>query len=506
MAGGRELWNPAAILGAAGAIGLIASSWPKARRAIAPATLLALLLAATSWSATTGDAARGTLAVALIWGTLLTVQSWSLGKTETDRDNTRLPLHLLVLASLCLMSQAGDLLTIFLGLQAVAIGSSVLHSPRDGLALRGRSLSPWLFLLGALLLVAVTGSTRLETIHAALQSSYSKHDSIRLAIAGGGSRVLILATVLIGTALASDAACAPFHFVSRTAVGDTFLMRAAVLVAWIKLWPATITATESTAQLLIGVLAAIAGIVPLLQARSERRLVEQWRLLAIAQGSWLLLAIGAWSFFKRTPLNPAWPVVEWNLPTASQAAWLLLLLDGVAVIGLSGTLAYLRRRERPVEFVDDLRGLIRSEPIAAVCASVCLLSLSGLPLLAGFWSRLFVAFAAMQVRGDWGPPALLIPHAGLLLLTALQALVAVWSASIAMRSVVTILFAMPLGQPRPAGSVTSLFAGVLATVLLIGCGLLPGPLLTSLCAPHVEAAVSQPLQATDDLEESGEPR
>ena len=31
------------------------------------------------------------------------------------------------------------------------------------------------------------------------------------------------------------------------------------------------------------------------------------------------------------------------------------LLDGVAVIGLSGVLAYLRRRERRVEFADDLR-------------------------------------------------------------------------------------------------------------------------------------------------------
>ena len=193
---------------------------------------------------------------------------------------------------------------------------------------------------------------------------------------------------------------------------------------------------------------------------------------------------------KKAPaINPAWPVVEWNLPTSAQAAWLLLLLDGVAVIGLCGVLAYLRRRERPVEFVDDLRGLFHFEPIAAVCASVCLLSLSGLPLLAGFWSRLFVSLTAMNVRGDWGPPGLLIPHSGLLLLTAFLALNSVWSASIAMRAVWTMLFGLPLGQPRPAGAVSSLFSAVLASVILIGCGILPGPLLSWLCAPRIEQPV-----------------
>jgi NADH:ubiquinone oxidoreductase subunit 2 (subunit N) len=210
----------------------------------------------------------------------------------------------------------------------------------------------------------------------------------------------------------------------------------------------------------------------------------------VAQGGWLLLAITAWSF----PKKPASDVnsrllVEWNLPTAAQAAWLLLLLEGVAVIGLSGVLAYLRRRERAVEFVDDLRGLVHFEPIAPVCATVGLLSLSGLPLLAGFWSRLLVALAAMNVRGEWGPPALLIPHTGLLLLTAFLTLSTVWSASIALRSVWTMWFGLPLGQPRPAGAVSSLFSAVLASMLLFGCGVLPGPLLSWLCAPRVKQQI-----------------
>jgi NADH-quinone oxidoreductase subunit N len=506
------LWSPAAILGGAGTLGIIASSWPAARRGIAPGCLLALMLAAWSWSAArSDDLARATVTVSLIWGALLTALHWS-----DERPGT-LPLQLVLLAGLCLMSQAGDLVTLILGLQIASLGGSVLTSSH------GRSVRDfqfpllWLLLLGGVLLVAVTGSTRLETIHEALQTSYVNRDSARFSIAGGGSRLLTLSVIFIGAALAGYAVCVPFHFARRDnqangaasaprlsltdqitegltpprppvlALTNDLFPRAAALLAWIKLWPATITASESTSQLLIGVLAAITAVVPLLQARVERHLVKQWWLLAVAQGGWLLLAIGAWSFLKKAPaINPAWPVVEWNLPTSAQAAWLLLLLDGVAAIGLCGVLAYLRRRERPVEFVDDLRGLLHYEPIAAVSASVCLLSLSGLPLLAGFWSRLFVVLKAMNVRGDWGPPGLLIPHSGLLLLTAFLGLSAVWSASIAMRSIWTMLFSLPLGKPRPAGAVSSLFSAVLASVILIGCGVLPGPLLSWLCAPRVE--------------------
>lgn len=514
----RDLWNPATILGGTGTLGLIASRWPTARRGIAPVCLLALIVAVLSWSdAAQDELSRATFTISLIWGALLMVLHWSDERmnvaasllrggaseatlsSDIGRDSlappggseaATLPLQFVLLAGLCLMSRAGDLVTLFLGLQIAALGASVLASSRGRLASKDQFPLAWLLLLGFVLLVAVTGSTRLETIHEALLSSYGNRESARSAIAGGASRLLTLSVAFISTALAGYATCAPFHFATTRRPIDDLLPRAAALLAWVKLWPATITASESTAQLLIGVLAAITGVVPLLQARVERNLVQQWRLLAVAQGSWLLLAIAAWSFVKKAAeSNPAWPVAEWSLPTAAQAAWLLLLLDGVAVIGLAGVLAYLRRRERPVEFVDDLRGLFHFEPIAAVCACVCLLSLAGLPLLAGFWSRLFVALTAMNVRGDWGPPTLLVPHVGLLLLTAWLALSAVWSASLAMRSVWTMLFGLPLGQPRPIGAVSSLFSAVLASVILIGCGVLPGPLLSWLCAPRAEQQI-----------------
>lgn len=522
----RDLWNPVTILGGAGTVGLVAAPWPAARRGVAPGCLLALLLAGLSYSdVTNNDLARAIFTVSLIWGVLLTALHWndSFGATEAvatashDGYEMGLPVQLLLLSGLCLMAQAGDAVTLFMGLQVVSVGTTALASPRGKLALKSRFPLAWLLLLGFMLLVVVTGSTRLETIHEALQSSYMHGDAAKTTIAGGGSRVLMLSAVLTGSALAGYAVCAPLHFSMwstcpgsdnvgvfgfETHPSQLLLPRAAALLAWVKLWPSTITAAESTAQLLVGVLAAVTAVVPLLQARIERRLFRQWWLLAVTQGSWLLLAIAAKSFeHSKSAIQLAGRVVEWNLPTAWQAAWLWLLMEGVALIGLCGVLAYLRRRERPVEFVEDLRGLVHCEPIAAVCACICLLSLSGLPLLAGFWSRLFVALAAMNVRGEWGPPAMFIPHSGLLLLTAFLALSAVWSASVAMRSVWMMLFEIPLGQHRPVGAISSLFAAVLASVIVIGCGILPGPLLSWLCAPRLQQQLSPEIQkapASDD--------
>ena len=506
-----DLWNPVMVLGGAGTIGVVSSPWIKSRGWLTPWCLFAILMAALSGTSSAADAAsRGTLALSVGWGLLWVAALWPnrLPESVSHRQSElTLPMLLVLLSGLGLTVQAGDVMTLFMGVALTTCGASIMAQSQGQSTTANGVARSWdrsqndtlvllsLLMLGFLLLAAVTGSTRIETIAESLQASYVNHDAARYAIAGGGSWMLTLSITLIGTSLGGLALAAPFHsrvvdtseatLPSRVAA-DLLLPRAVVLVTWLKLWPATITASESTAQLLVGVLAAITFIVPLLQVKPEQSLARQWMLLAVSQGGWLFLSVTAWSFGTK-PIQPseAWPVVEWNSPSAAQAAWLWLLLDGVALIGLFGVLAYLGRRERPITETDDLRGLRQSEPIAAVCATICLLSLSGVPLLAGFWSRLFVAMSAMNVRGEWGPAELLVPHGGLLLLTVLAAVSSVWTASIAGHAIWKMHFGLPLGQPQPAGTVGSLFVAVLASLILLGCGLLPGPLLSWLCEPKI---------------------
>jgi NADH-quinone oxidoreductase subunit N len=83
-----------------------------------------------------------------------------------------------------------------------------------------------------------------------------------------------------------------------------------------------------------------------------------------------------------------------------------------ATIGVFGALAYLGHRwpewsagsaPRPpreeISTVDDLDGLSGTNPVVAFSLATFLLSLAGIPPLPGFWGKLSLAMAALEV--DW---------------------------------------------------------------------------------------------------------
>ena len=151
----------------------------------------------------------------------------------------------------------------------------------------------------------------------------------------------------------------------------------------------------------------------------------------------------------------------------------------VAMVGLFAVLCYLARRTREIEYVEDLRGLIRGEPVAALCAAVCSMSLAGLPPLPMFWGNLMLVVSAATApsgsEGDFqrfGDSYFVL--LGLAALGCLLLVAAYW------RLVSAMFLSMPIGQPQPAGGETALAAAVLAAMLTLGLGLFPAPLLEHL--------------------------
>ena len=63
-------------------------------------------------------------------------------------------------------------------------------------------------------------------------------------------------------------------------------------------------------------------------------------------------------------------------------------------------IAAMRRNGRPVETVKDLAGLGRNDPMLALILALCMFSLAGIPLLSGFFAKLYIFLAAVQV-GMW---------------------------------------------------------------------------------------------------------
>jgi NADH-quinone oxidoreductase subunit N len=61
----------------------------------------------------------------------------------------------------------------------------------------------------------------------------------------------------------------------------------------------------------------------------------------------------------------------------------------------------MKRDGRMVENISDLSGLARSQPMVAAALAICMFSMSGIPPLAGFFSKLYVFLAAVAAGYYW---------------------------------------------------------------------------------------------------------
>ena len=100
---------------------------------------------------------------------------------------------------------------------------------------------------------------------------------------------------------------------------------------------------------------------------------------------------------------------------ASGAIVYYLLIYSLSTMGIFGVLVWLSRRGHDVETLDDLKGLMKHDPLPAYTLLFFLLSLGGVPPLAGFWGKWYI-FIALSQSG----------HLGLALTLAITSVVAVF--------------------------------------------------------------------------------
>ena len=141
---------------------------------------------------------------------------------------------------------------------------------------------------------------------------------------------------------------------------------------------------------------------------------------------------------------------------------------GVTTLGIFGVLLALDSRERPVETVDDLAGLGRTNPTAALILGVFFFSLAGIPPLAGFFGKFRIFQAALDAAHGadvWTFQTL----------TVIGVINAAIGAYVYLRPVWTMTFKDPVGVPpkEHAGwpTVLAIFA---CAGLSLALGFLPG--------------------------------
>lgn len=320
------------------------------------------------------------------------------GVTRLPHPAEYVAVVLFATAGLTLMAAAQQLLLAFLALELASLSLYVLtgfdktrpESAEAGLKyflLGGMSAAFLLF--GFSLLYGLTGSIELPEIARQLRMQSS-------------STLLVVALVMVFVAFGFKVAAAPFHlwapdvYQGAPPSSAAFIASASKLAGfalfvrllWGGLGPVagTVNATSGTpgwvsVAVVVSAVSLLVGNLAALAQSNVRRLLAY---SAIAHAGALLIGVIAAGRFGPGPL--IYYAATYGLATVGA-------FTVIAVVASAGR----------CEELDDLAGLYRRAPLLAGCLSVFILSLAGIPPLAGFFGKFAVFAAALKLNGLSAP-------------------------------------------------------------------------------------------------------
>ncbi|HEY7922639.1 MAG TPA: NADH-quinone oxidoreductase subunit N [Vicinamibacteria bacterium] len=303
------------------------------------------------------------------------------------------------------------------------------------------------FLYGVALVYGVTGSTSIERVTRAL--GVMGPEALPLAMLG-------TAMLLVGFGF--KIASVPFHmwtpdvYEGAPTTVTAFMsagVKAAAFGALLRVFDGGLFSLASHWQPLVAALAIVTMLLGNLAALAQTSLKRLLAYSSIAHAGYLMTALVA---------RPA---------LASEAILFYLVAYAAVNLGAFGVIAALARDGREPATVADLAGLSERRPALAAALTVFLVSLTGIPVTAGFVGK-FNLFAAAISAGNIG-----------IVLAIVGMLTSVVSAYYYLRVVVAMYMEPPLGEDNfaavPAAAVLALVLSAGVTLLF---GLWPTPVLT----------------------------
>ena len=297
------------------------------------------------------------------------------------------------------MAGANDLIVVFVSLELLSIPLYVLSGFRRP-EVKSEEAALKYFLLGAFasgflvygiaLIYGATGSTRLPDIWAAVGAMVEGQTPARF--------LMLLGTGLVTVALGFKVAAVPFHmwtpdvyegaptpvtaFMSVGAKAGGFAALLRVLLVGLP----TLTLTGATAaawQDTIAIVAALTLILGNTVAIMQRNIKRMLAYSSIAHAGYILMAVAAAG-------NPA--VGNQGV----QAALIYLLTYAFTNLGAFAVAIAVERDDGSGVLIDDFRGLGRQRPALALLMAFFMLSLTGIPLTAGFVGKWYVFWATLD--------------------------------------------------------------------------------------------------------------
>jgi NADH-quinone oxidoreductase subunit N len=363
-------------------------------------------------------------------------------------------LILFAVAGMMCMAAGFDIVLIFIGLELMAISTYVLV----GFLRRDRrsneaalkylilgAFSSGIFAYGLSLIYGLTGSTNLAEIGTALQKHIATNPK---------DPVMIVALLTTTTGLLFKIAAVPFHQWAPDAYEGAptsvtgFMSVAVKAAAFAMLLRIFLFGFYPLRSLYVPLLVFVSLATMTggnLAAITQNNLKRLLAYSSIAHVGYMLLGLVASD--------------GTNNVTGIQGILVYLLVYTFMNLGAFGVITALRRRNIIGDEIDDIAGLYFKAPVAAVMMLVFLLSLAGIPPLAGFYGKYFIFLSLIQTG-----------HYAL-------ATVAVLYAVVGLYYYMRIANAMFMRQAVDAEPVTVTpgmkFALALTTVATVGIGIFP---------------------------------
>jgi len=281
-----------------------------------------------------------------------------------------------VLCGISIVSSFNSLLMLFLGIEIISIPLYILTgSDKRNLKSNEASLkyflmgafSTGLMLMGITLIYGVKGSFNMEVI---------RLGSTAL------TPMMTAGLLLLLFSMAFKASAAPFHFWTpdvydgSPTVFTSFMatiVKAAVFIAFIRLFEGCFGELQREWQLLVAIIAAATLFIGNITAVFQQSVKRMLAYSSIAQAGFMLFALVAMNKMAKEGL------------IFYSAAYSL------ATIGIFAVL--LKMKDYTFE---GFNGLAKRQPVLAATNTVFLLSLAGIPATAGFWAKFYMLSAAVD--------------------------------------------------------------------------------------------------------------
>lgn len=349
-----------------------------------------------------------------------------------------------ILSGVAIISTFNSLLMLFIGIEIVSIPLYILTGS-DKKNLKSNEAALKYFLMGAF-------STGIMLLGIAFLYGGSESGSFYITniISGNAPMPAMIAAglVLLLISMSFKVSAAPFHFWTpdvydgAPTVFTSFMatiIKAAAFFAFVRLFENTFGDMHSQWQTLIVILIAATLLIGNLTAVFQQSVKRMLAYSSIAQAGFMLFSLFA--------LN--------NL--AKEGLVLYAAAYSLASIGIFAIL--IKMKDYTIE---GFNGLGKQQPLLAITGTVFLLSLTGIPLTAGFQSKFFMLMAAVQ-NGH---------HIWLVIFAVFCAAI---SAYYYFRVIQAMFFKESVGDISLADDITPAFKAllVITSVLIIVLGLFP---------------------------------